>query len=152
MNYLENTENKTLTITKEIEASIEDVWKAWTEADEIAKWWVPSGMSFKIVKHEFEAEGEWEYVMTMPDCKEFVSKGKYLEIIQHEIIVTTASFIPMTMDTIMVVKFSGNSERTTIIFNVVHSSEEYCQQQEKMGFYNGWGSTFQRLENYFENA
>ena len=36
--------------------------------------------------------------------------------------------------------------KTNFTFNVVHPTEEYKIQQEKMGILNGWGSVFDRLD------
>jgi uncharacterized protein YndB with AHSA1/START domain len=46
--------------------------------------------------------------------------------------------------------FEADGDQTNFTFKVVHATEEYCQQQEKMGFYNGWGSVFSRLAEYLE--
>jgi uncharacterized protein YndB with AHSA1/START domain len=42
--------------------------------------------------------------------------------------------------------FEADGEKTNFTFNVIHATPEYCKQQEEMGFYNGWGSAFERLE------
>jgi len=34
---------------------------------------------------------------------------------------------------------------------VIHPTEEYCKQQEAMGFYNGWVSTFDRLAELLQS-
>jgi uncharacterized protein YndB with AHSA1/START domain len=44
--------------------------------------------------------------------------------------------------------FEDNGDKTNFTFNVIHPTEEYYKQQEKMGFYNGWGSAFDRLETF----
>ena len=42
--------------------------------------------------------------------------------------------------------FEEQGNKTKFVFSVVHPTEEYCKQQEEMGFYNGWGSAFERLD------
>ena len=49
------------------------------------------------------------------------------------------------------VSFEVDGDKTNFTFSVVHATEEYCKQQEKMGFYNGWGSAFKRLETVLTN-
>jgi len=46
--------------------------------------------------------------------------------------------------------FEKDGDQTNFTFSVVHPTEEYCKQQEQMGFYNGWGSAFKRLETFLE--
>jgi uncharacterized protein YndB with AHSA1/START domain len=84
----------------------------------------------------------------MPDGSEFISDGEYLEIVEFKKIITTANFKPMTEGVELQVLFEENGDRTNFTFNVVHQTEEYCKQQEKMGFYNGWGTAFDRLEAF----
>jgi len=137
-----------LTLKKTFDASIELVWEAWTQPEHVAEWWGPKGMSINVVEHDFKIGGKWKYVMPMPNGAEFISEGEYLEIEKFKKIVTTANFRPMTEGVEIRALFEENGEKTNFIFSVVHPTEEYCKQQEKMGFYNGWGSTFDRLSDF----
>lgn len=87
--------------------------------------------------------------MPMPDCSKFISEGVYSEIVILEKIVTSANFIPMVEGVPLHVSFEENGVKTNFTFNVIHPTEEYCKQQGKMGFYNGWGSAFDRLEKIY---
>jgi uncharacterized protein YndB with AHSA1/START domain len=69
-----------------------------------------------------------------------------LEIIEHQKIVTTADFKPMTENVELHVLFEADGDKTNFEFSVVHETEDYCKAQEKMGFYNGWGSALNRME------
>jgi uncharacterized protein YndB with AHSA1/START domain len=139
--------NRTLTIKKIIEAPVEFVWEAWTNADHIVQWWAPPGMKPDLIEHNFEVGGKWKYTMLMPDGNLFISEGTYLEIERHKKIVTTADFKPMTEGVELHVFFEEDGDKTNFTFSVIHATEQYCRQQEKMGFYNGWGSAFNRMES-----
>ena len=143
--------NRTLTLKRTFNAPIALVWAAWTQPEHIAQWWGPKGMQTKVVDHDFRVGGQWKYAMTMPDGNEFIGDGVYSEIIELEKIVSTANFKPMTEGVEIQALFEANGDQTLFTFNVVHPTEEYCKQQEQMGFYNGWGSTFDRLEDYVNN-
>ncbi len=135
-----------LTISKVLHAPVKTVWEAWTSPDHLMKWWAPKGMAVTIIKHDFKVGGTWKYVMPMPDGSEFVSEGVYSEIVPFKKIVTSADFRPMTEGVVLQVLFEAAGDDTHFTFSVIHPTEEYCRQQEKMGFYNGWGSAFTRLE------
>jgi len=137
---------RTLSIKKTFEAPIDLVWEAWTEPEHLAHWWGPKGMSITIVEHNFKVGGRWKYVMPMPNGSEFVSEGQYSEIIKFKKIVTSANFRPMTEGVEIRVLFEKVGDKTNFVFSVVHPTEEYKIQQEKMGFYNGWGSTLTRFD------
>jgi len=145
---MNEAKNRTLTLERIFDAPIKLVWEAWTLAEHIALWWGPKGMKTKVIEHNFRVGGKWKYVMLMPDGNEFISEGEYSEIVELEKIISSANFKPMTEGVEIQALFEENGDKTNFIFNVVHPTEEYCKQQEKMGFYNGWGSVFDRLENY----
>ena len=145
MNNENNPLNRTLTIKKVLNASVKLVWQAWTNSEHIVQWWAPKGMKIDVAEHDFKVGGKWKYSMPMPDGN-FVSEGKYLEIEPYKKIVTTADFKPMTEGVELHILFEEDGDKTNFTFSVVHATEEYCIQQEKMGFYNGWGSAFNRME------
>ncbi|MGY3794473.1 SRPBCC domain-containing protein [uncultured Aquimarina sp.] len=141
---------RTLSLKRTFNAPIELVWEAWTNSEHIAQWWGPKGMKTKVIEHNFKVHGTWKYTMEMPDGSEFISEGIYKEIITHEKIISSADFKPMTEDVELQALFEKDGEKTNFTFNVVHKTEEYCLQQEKMGFMNGWGSVFDRLKVFVE--
>jgi uncharacterized protein YndB with AHSA1/START domain len=145
MSKMNNAKNRTLTLKKVFNAPVKTVWNAWIEPEHVVQWWAPKGMKINIIEHDFKVGGKWKYSMPMPDGNLFVSEGTYREIEQYKRIVTTADFKPMTEGVELHVEFEGDGDKTNFTFSVIHSTEEYCKQQEKMGFYNGWGSTFERL-------
>ena len=128
------------------------VWDAWTQPEHIAQWWAPKGMKVNVVEHNFRAGGKWKYVMPMPDGNEFISHGVYSVIVKFQRIFSSANFIPMTEGVEIQAFFEDKGAKTDFTFNVIHPTEDYCKQQERMGFYNGWGSTFERLDGFVTSA
>ena len=74
-----------------------------------------------------------------------------MEIVEFKKIITTANFKPMTEGVEIQALFEEDGDKTNFTFSVIHATEEYCKQQEKMGFYNGWGSAFTRMESAIMN-
>jgi len=137
-----------LTLKRTLQAPRQLVWDAWTQPGHIAQWWGPKGMDVKVIEHDFKPGGHWKFVMMMPDGNEFVSEGIYEEIMAPEKLVTSANFKPMTEGVILQALFEEDGDNTIFTFSVIHPTEEYCREQEKMGFYNGWQSAFDRLEAF----
>ena len=137
---------RTLTIKRTFDAPIQLVWDAWTQAEHISQWWGPKGMETRVVSHDLKIGGQWIYVMQMPNGSEFVGEGVYQLIEAPHKLVTTANFRPMTEGVTLEILLEEQGEKTEFTFNVIHPTEEYCKQQEEMGFYNGWASTFERLQ------
>src|SRR5688500_1331748 len=140
--------SRTLSLKRTFNAPVQLVWEAWTQPEHIAQWWAPKGMKVKVVEHEFKVGGKWKYVMPMPDGTEFISDGIYSVIVELEKIFTSDNFNPMTAGVEIQALFEENGDKTNFTINVIHPTEEYCKQQEKMGFYNGWGSAFNQLESF----
>jgi uncharacterized protein YndB with AHSA1/START domain len=61
-------------------APIEDVFEAWTERDQLRKWWGPE--RFEMVGCDLDAEpgGTFRLAMRGPDGKVHTSQGTYLEV------------------------------------------------------------------------
>lgn len=151
MSQSDNKKSRTLSITKVIDAPVQLVWDAWTNPDHVIQWWAPPGMKIEVMEHDFKVGGKWKYTMPMPDGNLFVSEGKYVEIDPMKKIVTTADFKPMTEGVELHVLFEADGEKTNFTFSVVHETEDYAKAQEKMGFYNGWGSAFKRMETVIKS-
>ncbi len=148
MENLNEISKRVLTLKRTFNVSRQLVWEAWTRPEHIIQWWAPKGMKIEVIQHEFKVGGKWKYAMPMPDGSQFISEGMYSEIVKPEKIVTSANFIPMTEGVTLHVLFEEDGDKTIFTFSVIHPTEEYCKAQEKMGFYNGWGSAFDRLEKY----
>jgi len=148
MSEQNNASNRTLALKKVLNAPVKLVWEAWTNAEHLVQWLAPKGMKINVAEHDFRVGGKWKYSMPMPDGTQFVSEGQYLEIVPYKKIVTSADFKPMTEGVELHVLFEEDGDTTNFTFSVVHATEAYCKQQEKMGFYNGWNSTFDRLDKF----
>lgn len=151
MNELNEKENRTITIKRTFNAPINLVWQAWTQSEHIAEWWSPKGIKTKVIEHDFRVGGKWKYSMPMPNGQEFIAEGEYTEIVEFEKIVSSANFKPMTEGVEIQSLFTANEDKTDFTFNVVHPTEAYKIQQEKMGIMNGWGSVFERLGELLKN-
>lgn len=151
MNQSNEKYNRTITIKRTFNAPLSLVWEAWTESEHIAEWWSPKGVKTRVIEHDFKVGGKWKYIMPMPNGHEFIAEGEYTVIVEFEKIVSSANFKPMTEGVEIESLFQANGNKTDFIFNVVHPTEEYKIQQEKMGIMNGWGSVFERLAELLKN-
>lgn len=144
-------QNHTITINRTFNAPVKLVWEAWTQPEHIAEWWSPKGIKTKVIEHNFKVGGKWKYSMPMPNGQEFIAEGEYIKIVELEEILSLANFKPMTEGVKIQSLFKANGNKTDFTFNVIHPTEEYKIQQEKMGIMNGWGSVFDRLDELLKN-
>ena len=81
-----------LVITRVFDAPRESVWKAWTDPQQMKRWWGPKDFTAPFVEIDFRVGGKYLSCMRGPDGKEYWSTGAYREIVAPEHLVVTDSF------------------------------------------------------------
>jgi uncharacterized protein YndB with AHSA1/START domain len=81
-----------LIITRIFDAPRSLVWKAWTEAEHLMRWWGPKKFTAPLCKIDFREGGVYLSCMRSPEGQDFWSTGTYKEIVPFERIVCTDSF------------------------------------------------------------
>lgn len=76
-----DTENLTLTLTAEFDASPERVWELWEDPRQLDRWWGPPMYPATFTAHDLTPGGVMEYHMTGPEGDQ--PKG-YWEIISTD--------------------------------------------------------------------
>jgi uncharacterized protein YndB with AHSA1/START domain len=91
---------KTITIVRIFDAPRERVWQAWTDPEQVKKWWGPEGFTAPSATVDFRVGGTYVYAMQGPPGTEWdkvmYSGGEYLEIVPMEKIVSTDYFTDET--------------------------------------------------------
>jgi uncharacterized protein YndB with AHSA1/START domain len=142
---------RTLTLKRTFGSHLELVWICYTQPEYILKWWSPEGMETKIINYDFNVGSNWKYIMSMPNGLEFTAEGTFREIVNHEKVVSEANFKPKTEGVVLEVFFEKDERKTNFTFNVIHPTEAYKLEQEKLGVLNGWDAAFDRLAELLWN-
>lgn len=79
--------DREIVITRLIDAPVSRVWRAWTDNEEIVKWWGPHGFSDETEKREFKPGGHWRHTMIGPDGTRFPNYATYKELEENKRIV-----------------------------------------------------------------
>jgi uncharacterized protein YndB with AHSA1/START domain len=77
---------KGFTLTRNLDASPEQIWNAWTDADEVAEWWHPRGAVTPRGSVDLDVRVGGRYRYTMVDQEsgnEVVTGGEYTIIEPH---------------------------------------------------------------------
>jgi uncharacterized protein YndB with AHSA1/START domain len=69
--------SKEITLTRIVDAPNDLVFKAWTEAEHLRRWWGPDGFSVSAVTSDARQGGAFEIVMRGPDGSDFPMTGTY---------------------------------------------------------------------------
>lgn len=76
-------------ITRVFDAPREMVWEAWTDAEQIVKWWGPHGFTLTIDAMDVRPGGVWKSTMYGPDGTEYLNDCVFTEVVRPERIVYT---------------------------------------------------------------
>ena len=81
-----------LVISRHLAASTERVWQAWTDCDQVKRWWGPKGYAALYCRIDLRVGGSFLLCMRSPDGRDCWNTGTYKEIVPGERIVGTDSF------------------------------------------------------------
>ncbi|MBS1531086.1 MAG: SRPBCC domain-containing protein [Bacteroidetes bacterium] len=81
-----------LVITRIYNAPRKLVYKAWSDAEALAQWWGPAGMTLTVKKLDFRPGGIFHYGMGLPNGAMMWGIFKYRDIKEPEQIVFVNSF------------------------------------------------------------
>jgi uncharacterized protein YndB with AHSA1/START domain len=141
--------DRELVIMRIIDAPRPRVFKAWTS--QFAQWWGPHGMTTPFHEMNLRPGGIFRTVMRAPDGAEYATRGVFLEVVENERIVFTDAFDPGWVPhpnlffTAITTFADLPGGKTAFTARALHWTAESCVQHEKMGFYQGWGESVERL-------
>jgi uncharacterized protein YndB with AHSA1/START domain len=67
-------------ITRIYDASVETVWDAWIDPDQVVQWWGPRGFTTTTYSKDVRPGGSWVYNMRGPDGTDYPNRANYLEV------------------------------------------------------------------------
>lgn len=161
------TEGK-LEITRTFNAPRGLVFKVWTEAAHLSKWWGPAGSKIHVANLELKPQGLFHYNMIHPDGMEMWAKFIYQEIAAPERLVflncfsdaegntVPAPFGPEFADFPLEVKitvtFAEQDGKTTVTLHSEPNEASPAQQAFFRGMFesmqDGYRGTFDQLDDY----
>ena len=68
------------------------VWLAWTEPEQMVRWWGPKGFTVPSCRMNVQVGGDYLFCMRSPDNQDTWGTGIYREVVEMEKIVMTDSF------------------------------------------------------------
>jgi len=146
-----------IVITRFFDAPRELVWKAWTDPEQVKRWWGPTGFTTPFCKIDLREGGRFLYCMRSPDGKDYWGTGVYREIVPFERLVCTDSFadekgnvVPAThygmssefpLEMLVTVTFEERDGRTKMTLRHVGIPSGADSQ----GAEQGWNQFFDKL-------
>lgn len=73
-----------LIVTRVFDASVDEVWKGWSNPDYVMKWWAPTGFTTPIAKIDFREGGKSLVCMRSPDGHDIYNTWTYQKIVPNQ--------------------------------------------------------------------
>lgn len=143
-----NNPDREIVIERIVNAPRDLVWRAWTEADQVAKWWGPNGFTTTIHEMHVRVGGVWRFIMHGPDGTDYPNKIVYREIVQPERLVYDHGDDDGNNSFQSTVTFVAMGNRTKVTMRAVFPTAEARAAAVKFGAVEGGQQTLARLEQH----
>ena len=138
------TEKPSLTLSRSYPVAPQKVWRAWTDAEALKKWWGPGpGEPVSAAELDVRVGGRFRIVFGGPDGKAHECAGVYQEVVPNKKLVFTWSWPNSTPERISVVtiEFRQSGTGTDLMFRHEQLFDEKARDDHK----RGWTATFDKL-------
>jgi uncharacterized protein YndB with AHSA1/START domain len=129
----------------------EKVWRAWTDAEALKRWWGPGpGEPVSLAELDVRVGGRFRIVFGGPDGKMHECAGVYQEVVPNRKLVFTWSWPNSTPERISVVtiEFHGSPTGTDLVFKHEQLFDEKARDDHK----RGWSASLDKLADFFKGA
>lgn len=86
-NLIDEPRKQDIVITRTFDAPLELVWKAWTDPEQVKRWWGPKDYTSPLCKIDFREGGKYLFAMRAPKYQggqDYYSAGVYKKIVPME--------------------------------------------------------------------
>lgn len=154
-----SNDNKQLTIVREFNTSRQQVFKAWTDEEQLAKWWGPNGVTNPVCRLDVKVGGEINIVMLAGDelgdlsGSKWPMTGVFQEITPPVKIVYTSSALvddrPI-MDCLNTVTFEESQGKTKMTLSILVTRATPEAEGPLSGMEIGWNQSLDKLNKFLE--
>ena len=148
------TDDKTLVITRTLNAPRSLVWKMFSDPYHLAQWWGPTGYSNRVEQLDFRTGGRWVHVMIGPDGRVYPTDNTILEVTKPErIVYRNAPADPLLFGdnpppaftkTLVLVEMPGG--KTQLTLTCTFDTAQHREAVVRRGFVLGTNESFDKLE------
>jgi uncharacterized protein YndB with AHSA1/START domain len=159
-------------ISRTFDAPRDAVWRAWTDAAALSKWWGPKGCVIRVISLDLREGGLFHYAMGFQPGQEMFGRFIFREIVAPERLVFVNSFSdaaggitrapfpqlknlwPLEVLNVMTLTEAGGGTRLDLRGHPVNATEE--ERKAFAGNFDsmrqGFGGTFDQLAEHLAGA
>jgi uncharacterized protein YndB with AHSA1/START domain len=87
-----SVKKKNLVVTRVFDAPVEQVWTAWSDPEQVMRWWGPKGFTSPLARIDFREGGTSLVCMRSPDGQDFYNTWEYRKIVPMKLIEFVQNF------------------------------------------------------------
>jgi uncharacterized protein YndB with AHSA1/START domain len=141
----------TLELKRALPVSPEAVFAAFSESEELAKWWGPRGFTIPSVDFEPRVGRPYRIEMQPPEGEVFSLLGEFREVDPPTYLAYTFVWEPADPDdteTLVELSFRGVDGSTEVAF----SQGPFTTEERRTLHRDGWIETFDKLEEHLRSS
>src|SRR5438105_8115545 len=151
MEFIVDKSTKTVSITKEFDATRDLVWDAYTKQELLDQWWAPKPMASRTKAMDFREGGRRFYAMVSPEGDERWAVQKYTSITPKTNFKLFNAFADENENLELPgsdwdLSFSERDGTTTVSISIYNESLERLEKMIEMGFREGTAGQLKNLE------
>lgn len=153
-NIEKDLDQRTLTVTAEFTAPVEQVWQMWEDPRLLEQWWGPPTHPATVVEHDLTPGGRVAYYMTGPEGERYNGWWKVVSVDPPHGLELDDGFsdadgnpvadLPVTRMRLSLT--SESSDSTTMVMESVYDSLEAMEQVLAMGMEEGIRSAIEQID------
>ncbi len=136
-------------ISRIYDAPVQAVWDAWTDPEQVAKWWGPRGFTLTTHSKDLREGGSWKYTMHGPDGVDYPNRTHYFEVETCSKLVYdhggSEDSPPLFRVTVF---FSEKKGKTKMDMTMTFATPEVADESRKFIKKAGGNATWDRLAEY----
>lgn len=151
--FTEHLDKKQLIVSREFNAPLELVWRTWTEADLLDRWFAPKPFQSVTKSMDFREGGQRLYCMKGPNGEEHWGIMNFFKIVTHEYFDAEDAFCDAEGNineslpgTKWHAVFKQTSSGTLVEVTSTFASEEAIKQLVEMGVKEGTAMSHDNLD------
>jgi uncharacterized protein YndB with AHSA1/START domain len=147
MEQVKLKEKPSLTLSRSYPVAPEKVWRAWTDAEAVKRWWGPGPIEpVSVAELDVRVGGRFRIVFGGPDGKAHECAGVYREVVPHRRLVFTWTWPNSTpeRESLVTITFHVAGKGTELVFLHEQLFDEKVRDDHK----RGWSGSLDKLERY----
>jgi len=150
---------KKIVVTREFDAPLEKIWRAFTQREILDKWWAPKPWTLETISLDFRPGGSWHFSMVSPDGQRYWWRADILTIDTQRSFLSTGgpsdenANLTGGLPTMQrLTEFTATPTGTIVSITIKFENEADLRTMAESGMLAGTTAVFDNLEELLEDS